>query len=229
MHLASFKRLVYSLPAAALILSLFLAGTRAANAQTIAAVSNLDQSAYASVQVLAISSIPLYSRLAQSFTTGASAFLLDNITVKIYDGTNSGSGFSVDLYSDLDGQPGSLIETLSGSNQPSSGDYAYTSAGSTTLAADSTYWWVASLSEGGSRSTSLWETNSTAETGLSGWTIGDGHAYSGSSTGGWSSTSSPLQFSVNGSAVPEPSTYAAFAGLAALGLAAFRRRRRAAV
>lgn len=228
MHLASCQRLVSFLPAAALALGLFLAGTGSASAQTMVAVSNLDEPAYAGLQVYTTDS-SFYIRRGQSFTTGDSATLLESITVRISHANTPGTGFNVALYSDLEGNPGSLIETLSGDNNPSSGDYTYTSSGSLQLAANSTYWWVASMTQGGNQNISLTGTTSTAETGLSGWTIGNSHAYSLSADGDWSSSSPNLpQFSLNVSAVPEPSTYAAFAGFAAL-IGAFVWRRRKAV
>jgi hypothetical protein len=47
--------------------------------------------------------------------------------------------------------------------------------------------------------------------------------------GGYVSGNTPLEMSITSSAIPEPSTYAVLFGLAAMGFAAYRRRRRQAV
>ena len=66
-------------------------------------------------------------------------------------------------------------------------------------------------------------TGDTSETGLSGWTIGNGQ-YSLSS-GSWQLTGPGFPFKAEVSVVPEPSTYGMLAGLGLVGFAGFHRRR----
>ena len=55
------------------------------------------------------------------------------------------------------------------------------------------------------------------------------NAFSDLSTASWTAWGSDERFSATFSAVPEPSTYAALTGIAALGFAVYRRRRKQAV
>lgn len=117
---------------------------------------------------------------------------------------------------------------LTGTANPSTaGSYTFTAA-SQVLAANTTYWIVAGVSSGAgsyrwnaSTAAGFYETAFTTQP----------DAFAASNDGGtsWSvstgASSNPYLFSVSAVAVPEPSTYAALAGVAALGLALWRRRR----
>ena len=115
-------------------------------AQSTVMLSNLAQSSsnYFSTSDAKVFSSNINSGFASSFTTGPVASVLDNVTLAIVGG--SGSGFSLALYSDSAGSPGTLINILSGSSSPiTAGQYAYTPGGSTGLSADTTYWIVSSV------------------------------------------------------------------------------------
>jgi len=221
--------------AALLLCGLILWACTASDARAQALVSNLAETKTGSGSVY-VSGSPgnfTYIYAAETFTTGAAQSTLNSITLN-FDAMNfSNTTFSLRLYSSAGAQPGTLIETLSGSTSPSNGTFSYTSAGSTVLSANTTYWWVAASSTNGVIFHPTY-TSSTAETSSAGWTIGNS-GYTGSTTTAgvlptFSATATPFQFSVTAvSAVPEPSTYAAIFGALALGAVAVVRRRRAAV
>ena len=152
------------------------------------------------------------------------------ITLSTVGSTGSASGFSVSLYTGISGSgPTGLVTTLSGSSTPTTaGNYTYIATSLTPLLANATYWLAATAPT--TPANTLFSFNSTASTAedsgaLSGWSIGDIRYLTNDGGTSWfSQATSVLQFSVQYSAVPEPSTCAAFAGLAALGLALCCRR-----
>lgn len=174
--------------------------------------------------------------LAGSFTTDAysSSYQLASVTVNLYDVSGTPTGFSLRLFSDNSGAPGTSLETLSGNNNPTTtGNYSYTSSG-TTLNSNSTYWIVASAATGAYDPGSdfyYWgasDTNNQTTTGGPTWLIGDVVSYSTNSGSSWVTSSSTydLKFSVStAAAIPEPSTCAALFGACALGLVGYRRHR----
>ena len=163
-----------------------------------------------------------WASLAQSFTTGSSASTLNGITLSLASG-GTGSGFTVYLMSDNAGTPGNILETLSGPTSPGTGDITFTSGSSLPLDANTTYWWEATIVSTPNATFYLSSTTSTSETGSSGWSIGDvgSHNYY---VAPWTPSAQAYIFSVSGTtAVPEPGTSAALAGLASLALLAYRR------
>ena len=173
-----------------------------------------------------------HEAVAQAFTTGGTAMNLSAITLAFNYNGDFSSGFSLAVYSNNSGAPGTLLETLSGASEPNTtANYSYTSGASTLLSANTTYWWVASVTPSGTPSFNILLTSSPSGTNSNGWGIGNAYTAvqtdttfgSLSAVGGRS-----FQFSVETtSAIPEPSTYAALAGAAVLGLAIYRRRRTA--
>ena len=212
------KLIVGSVQAGAIALLLGVAG------EARAQVSNETESSTGSTDEQWFGSS--YLAVANSFTTGSSGTTLSDVSLVIFG--SSGTGFSLALYTDAAGAPGTAVESLSGNATPTTGTYSYTSSGST-LAANTTYWVVAAgPSSGPDYYFNFTTTPSTAETGAAGWTIGNSYSYSTSPSLTWTPAgSSAIQFSVNTTAVPEPSSYAALAGVGALMLVASRRRRSA--
>ena len=190
-----------------------------------------------------------------SFVTNNQAWTLTSATLSFDTAENTSGNLFVNLYSNATNSPGSSLGTLSGSDNPASaGQYTYTTNG-INLDPSTTYWLVAGVSSGSgvyrwlytdpTTSTGVWSIPSTNtyaynETGVgttgyrpteglgtTGYRPTEGLGTSGSST--WSShPGTPQLFSIEATAVPEPSTYAmALAGLACGGYSVFRRRKRA--
>ena len=165
---------------------------------------------------------PRITEMTSGFTTGSSDSVLDSITLDL--STGSGSGFTLSLYADNGSSlPGSLLETLTGNASPTAGGLVtYTSSG-TALAANTTYWWVASVAAPTAGNFSTVTTGDSAGTSPEGWTFAS--TYQGNGSGSWNNIGSTAQFSVAATidAVPEPSTLA-LAGMGGLGLLMMFRR-----
>lgn len=170
--------------------------------------------------------------LGMSFTTGSSAATIEKLTLSFSAPSGNPSGLVLDLYDSfaVGVGPSGHVATFSGSDPTNAGNFDF--VGVATLDAHTTYYLIASVPGGSSGDYFSWNrTTSPAEDGggLTGWTIGD-TLIANNQSFTWSEqvtgSLSPLMFSVQGSAVPEPSTYAVCAGLAALGLAFCGRRSR---
>ncbi|MCX6953078.1 MAG: hypothetical protein NTV51_13070 [Verrucomicrobia bacterium] len=175
------------------------------------------------------------SKLAQSFTPTASG-PISSVTLNLTMSSTSVPVYAVEVWSD-NGAPTHLPSTLLAtlvSGQPWSALYTGTpavynasntitfSSGSYgqnySLSSDTAYWLVVTSSSGSAKA---WGISATASAPTASF----------SSPGGvWGSTSlgGALGAEISVTAIPEPSTYAALAGLSALGLVVYQRRRLAA-
>ena len=169
--------------------------------------------------------------VAESFTTDAFASTLSSVDLSLLSVFNGTPDVTLAIYSNngLD-LPGTSLETLSLSGTLGAGSNTFTSTG-LSLAANTTYWVVLATSSYSvfgpqavwARTASTNETN----TGGSAWSIGDQYYTSDTDLSSLMSGGGAFKMSVSSqtvSAVPEPATYAVLAGLAVLGLAAWRRR-----
>jgi hypothetical protein len=206
-----------------------LAGVGHLNAQN--AVSNFGQGISGSGFVGNAGGSP--ARRTFSFTTGASVggYDFSSITIPFINATGSPGTLFVDLYSTFTPSSGSsptgLVANLSlSSGNPASAGSAVFS-GSATLAATTTYFLLLSAPSATTIDNSFnYRTPGTLNEdggGLAGWTIGDA-GYISLNGGAWTDGGGNMM-SIQASAIPEPSTYAAIAGAAMLGLAIWRRRR----
>lgn len=158
---------------------------------------------------------------AAEFTTGGnlSGYNLDSVEIAI-DGiwVVDGSGFSLSIYSNNSGLPGSSLGTLSGSSNPSvAGNYAYTASG-ISLSPYTSYWIVGNAATAFPNGSFLWgDTTSSAYASSGGWSMNSATRDLSSDNGSsWTSTAvSVLRFSVAATPAPEPQPFP----LAGLGLA----------
>ncbi|MDJ0540749.1 MAG: choice-of-anchor R domain-containing protein [Microcystis sp. M53603_WE2] len=171
--------------------------------------------------------ISLDSWRGSSFTTGSSSYNLNSATLLFGENTAEPSLF-LRLYSNSSGVPGTLITSFTNpaSITTNLANNTFTLTTPQALAANTTYWLVSGIS--GDVGDYTWGlTTSTIETGLPGWTIGDGYVASNNQGGSWDSfpTDGPYQFSLEGTtpppptSVPEPGSVVALLGLGGLGLA----------
>ena len=172
--------------------------------------------------------------VSSSFTTGSGiyGYTLDSVTLRFREDT-ADNNLSVSLYTDNFGGIGGLITSFTKPSFVTNtiDNYPFTLTTPQTLASGTTYWLVAGISSnlvGGEYSWRI--TDSAAQTGLSGWSIGDSSLFSSNQGLTWNSFpgSVVFQFSVDGTVntspppptnIPEPGSIVALLGLAGLGLA----------
>ena len=154
--------------------------------------------------------------VAQSFVAGSAA-TFDAVTLALNLNPPS-AGLSVKIFGDIDGVPGAVALTETSVFGASSRFVPITPL---TLSAGLTYRVVASAT---APVVEWGRTSSTAQTGISGWTIGDDHGERGFG-GPWSLTSDSLWMSVEATAVPESRDVALWIGAGLLGFAGWRRSR----
>ena len=195
------------------------------------AVSNLSQTFSAYVGPGVGSSASLVFSNGFSFTTGSTANSLSSVTLSGFGYGTSPTGFSLALYSGISAAgPSGIIVNFSGSSTlPSNTTYTYTPSANTTLSASTTYWLVASAPSNLSLNTgfSLPSTAMTAEDAgaLPGWSIDDLRWSTNNGTSWTTDTSHIHQFSVQVTAIPETSAFAALLGVGVFAAAAWKRRK----
>jgi hypothetical protein len=161
--------------------------------------------------------------VAQQFTTGSQSEDVGSVSVDIWSSPGSGTAFTVSLYDDVSGQPGTLLSNglLSGPAAPPGPGISLYDATGLTLAANTTYWIVFNNTDG--PEVDIADVASSSFTASAGWTLGSTGFYYASSPGpyntGYTGAATPL-FSIDSpSSVPEPSV-GAFLSLAGLVLVA---------
>lgn len=165
------------------------------------------------------------TELAQQFTTGSQSEAIGSVSVDILG--VSGAAFTISLYDDVSGQPGTMLSNglLSGPSSPTSSSINLYDATGLTLAANTTYWVVFNNNDGGQ--VDVANAASSSFTTSAGWTLGSTGFYYGSSPGpynlGYTGSATPL-FSIDSVAAPEPTT-SAFLALGGLILAVQLRRK----
>lgn len=171
--------------------------------------------------------------LALSFTTGTGEFAwrLDSVEVRVYNMVDAAPDFHVCLYDDRDGFPGDKLLELPGPIPGGLSYYRYTPADTCVIVPNQTYW--VSLETGIPQSAfpdiyGCDHVATTGESGLPGWTVGDGIVVSHDAGSSWYQVLGPPSYlQVNVERVPEPSTFtllAVCAGVVALKAGAFSRR-----
>lgn len=241
MKTISFPGLSRSLSALVSVAAL-LAGTAQLQAQT--AVSNLGQGASNGAADIGNASDGTRNRIF-SFTTGASASSFDfsSVTITFNNGGGSPPALSAGLYSAFDATTSAGVTTavtglsLTTGNPLAAGTSVF--SGTASLLPSTTYYLKLSAgtpAAGNYYSLGLIGSVNEDSGGLAGWSISNGAwlnypNFGVSPTEQWTFyAGSPLiSIQATASAIPEPSTYAAIAGAAMLGLAVWQRRRRASV
>jgi hypothetical protein len=197
-------------------------------ASAVTLVENLSQSN----SFFEVVSFPQW--IGKSFTTGSSSYNLNSATLLFRQFTADPNLF-LRLYSNSSGVPGTQLTSFTNpaSITTSLANNTFTLATPYTLAANTTYWLVSGISSG-TGSYNWGYTLSTAQTGLPGWTIGDGFVASLDQSASWTifPTGVSFQFSLEGTtsppptSVPEPGSVVALLGLGGLGLASSLKKRK---
>lgn len=135
---------------------------------------------------------------ASSFRTGSEGATVSEIQLFLTGAPGNTGSVSVKLRADDAGAPGSLLATFTNpSSLPSgAGTATFTAPANTVLAAKTTYW--ISGNEGVSTRRDVFYANGPAETGETGWTIGDDSLLRVSEADSWSTRNLPRAFVLRG-------------------------------
>ena len=139
---------------------------------------------------------------AQSFETGAN---LDGYTVSqvhIRLGAVSGASTRVKIRkNNASNQPGDLVAALTNPASLTANSLnTFTAPAGTRLDASTTYWLT--VNEGVSSKAQIRYNVANAETGETGWSIGDGRLHRGHETNSWSTSTFSMLMTIKGTAVP---------------------------
>jgi hypothetical protein len=168
---------------------------------------------------------------ADQFKTDSSNLFITGVTLTMNALSGTANGVVLKIFSDSANTPGSSVggyvfdSPAIGGNHSGPVAVTFTPTSAIALTANTNYWLVVFDPNANSewRYTS---SNTGTSTGVGGYFVRD--ASSINSGGSWSAfTNSPYLAEISASAVPEPSTYAAWAGALALGATIILRRRNA--
>jgi hypothetical protein len=146
--------------------------------------------------------VKLNQWVRSSFTTDSNFFIFTSVTLRFAQITasNPPDQLIVEIYKDNAGALGDLITSFTNPGSISFiSNYIFTLTTPQILAANTTYWLVARVSIG-SEEYSWLRTDSTTQTGLTGWSIGDTSLFSDNQGFSWNTFAgfSAFQFSING-------------------------------
>ena len=145
---------------------------------------------------------------ASSFTTNTSAWILDSVMIDLATPSNTSPTFTLNIYDDAGGIPGTLLTALLGDPSPGPGIETYT--GSLALSASTTYWIVGQVSAGSGGRFRTDVTLDSRQTGEPGASIGNSMFTSDNDGTSWRLQGNfPIRFQVDASevlAVSEPGT-----------------------
>ena len=141
------------------------------------------------------------SLVAQSFETGASVggFTISEVQLRLVSVTDKST--SVRIREDDSGEPatGAPLATLTNPATLTANSLnTFTAPASTTLAASTTYWITTNEGIPSADRASFQATNEDAETGETGWSIGDGRLFRNNETEGWTTQLSSLLIAIKG-------------------------------
>ena len=171
--------------------------------QGITFLSNLNELSVGGIAV------GLNSQLSSSFTTGDNVlgYRLDSVQLKMGQPNGNPNNFSISIYRPARSEgPGSLLATLSGAPPLTSGIFTYSTT-DVLLSPLSRYWLVlrSDTPVANGSFTSNLTSSSNFESG-GGWSMRTGYDLSTDGINWSVVANTPLQFAINASVVPEPSS-----------------------
>ena len=142
---------------------------------------------------------------AQSFETGFNTGGYTISEVHIRFGSAFGRTTLVKIRADAGGEPGDLVATLTNPGTLSSNRFnTFTAPPGTTLDASTTYWISVNEEVAAAQRVFISRTTSNAETGQTGWSIGDSHLLRTSETSSWGSDNHSLFIAIRGTPIVDP-------------------------
>lgn len=189
-------------------LALLLPLLAARSAEAIIYADNLSQT---NVGNSGIGDFGISLSAGSSFTTGNDSYSLNSVTASFSESAEG--DLNINLYSNAGSEPGTLLESLSTTDDitGSPSNHLFEPNNLVTLDPTTTYWLIGESASG----QYAWNvTNSTAETAIDGWTIGDGGVFSTNGGASWSpGNSSTVQFNVDATAASVPFEFSPGLGL----------------